>query len=81
MGLTKKDENLAAYQIAAEVHGPSRYPRRYDLPNYHQARRNTKELSRSIWRHCSMMCCTVSDMLMEEKILLRERRCGWDFMM
>ena len=79
MGLTKKDENLASYQIAAEVldrvgiHEGT-------IMKYHQARRNTKNY-RSIWRHCSMMCCTVSDMLMEEKILLREQRCGWDFMM
>ena len=79
MGLTKKDENLASYQIAAEV---------LDRVGIHEGtiiniirQEEIPRIIRSIWRHCSMMCCTVSDMLMEEKILLREQRCGWDFMM
>lgn len=43
-GLEKKDENLAAYQMAAEVMGPCRYPRRYDLP-LSSGEKKYKELS------------------------------------
>ena len=73
MGLTKKDENLASYQIAAEVldrvgiHEGT-------IMKYHQARRNTKNYQVDLET-------LQYDVLMEEKILLREQRCGWDFMM
>ena len=43
-GLEKKDENLAAYQMAAEVMDRCRYPRRYDLP-LSSGEKKYKELS------------------------------------
>ena len=41
MGLTKKDENLASYQIAAEVLDRDGI-HEGTIMKYHQARRNTK---------------------------------------
>ena len=42
MGLTKKDENLASYQIAAEVLTDHGLIQEGKIMKYHQARRNTK---------------------------------------
>ena len=67
-GLKKKKENLAAYQMAAEVmdrvgiHEGNTF-------KYHQARRNTK-IIRWIWRPCSTIFSTESSIHMTERILL-----------
>ena len=76
MGLEKKDANVAAYQMAAEVMDRVGI-HEGNIFRFHQARRQTK-ITRWIWKPSSMISCMENSMSTTVRILLNGQRCIWE---
>lgn len=76
MGLEKKDANVAAYQMAAEVMDRVGI-HEGNIFRFHQPE-DRRKITRWIWKPSSMISCMENSMSTTVRILLNGQRCIWE---